>query len=251
MRKNFHDEVAGLPIKERASVEDALWRPAVVIKNKEDSIEDIEIEDKPLLRPTAKVVAIVNSNKKKDFAGLISVPSQVKLGFPVPSTLSYVLFKPIDSKCPYIRLPFGVLPSDFLADPHSKASTLYSVRMSKWDTYNRQPEGVLRCSLGECGEIAAETLALLEEFGVNHGDFSDEVLNCLKSYDDTWKIPSKEIELRGVKGDMRHYRIFSIDPTTARDLDDALHIRKLPNGNYEIGVHIAGENNHFYYQYNS
>lgn len=35
------------------------------------------------------------------------------------------------------------------------------------------------------------------------------------------------------------FRIFTIDPATARDLDDALHVTPLPNGNFEVGVHIA------------
>jgi DIS3-like exonuclease 2 len=39
--------------------------------------------------------------------------------------------------------------------------------------------------------------------------------------------------------DYRNQRIFTIDPTTARDLDDALHIQTLPDGRIEIGVHIA------------
>ena len=38
---------------------------------------------------------------------------------------------------------------------------------------------------------------------------------------------------------MLRCRIFSIDPSTARDLDDALSIEPLPTGNYRVGVHIA------------
>lgn len=34
-------------------------------------------------------------------------------------------------------------------------------------------------------------------------------------------------------------RVFTIDPVTARDLDDACHVVPLPNGNFEVGVHIA------------
>lgn len=39
--------------------------------------------------------------------------------------------------------------------------------------------------------------------------------------------------------DFRSETVFTIDPDTARDLDDALHIRQLDDGNWEVGVHIA------------
>jgi DIS3-like exonuclease 2 len=44
---------------------------------------------------------------------------------------------------------------------------------------------------------------------------------------------------RALRRPLQETRIFSIDPPTARDLDDALSIRALPNGGYELGVHIA------------
>lgn len=51
-----------------------------------------------------------------------------------------------------------------------------------------------------------------------------------------WTIPSSEIEKRL---DLRKRRIFTIDPATAKDLDDALSIEKISATVYEIGVHIA------------
>ena len=51
-----------------------------------------------------------------------------------------------------------------------------------------------------------------------------------------WKIPQEEINLRR---DLRSKRIFTIDPITAKDLDDALSIDKISDEIYEIGVHIA------------
>lgn len=42
-----------------------------------------------------------------------------------------------------------------------------------------------------------------------------------------------------VRRDLRNHRVFTIDPETAKDLDDALHIVKNEDGNYEVGVHIA------------
>ena len=49
-------------------------------------------------------------------------------------------------------------------------------------------------------------------------------------------IPSEEIEKRR---DYRKNCVFTIDPLTARDLDDALSIEKLDDGNFKVGVHIA------------
>lgn len=42
-----------------------------------------------------------------------------------------------------------------------------------------------------------------------------------------------------MRKDLRDHRVFTIDPETARDLDDALHVKKLDDGNFEVGVHIA------------
>lgn len=51
-----------------------------------------------------------------------------------------------------------------------------------------------------------------------------------------WTIPEEEIKKRV---DLRKRRIFTIDPLTAKDLDDALSIEKISGTIYEIGVHIA------------
>ena len=51
-----------------------------------------------------------------------------------------------------------------------------------------------------------------------------------------WSIPEEEMQKRL---DMREERIFTIDPRTAKDLDDALSIKKQDDGTYVVGVHIA------------
>lgn len=85
---------------------------------------------------------------------------------------------------------------------------------------------------------------------VNHGPFSDEVVQSLQTFLDqsgsttdaapdersNWDIPQEEVQRRR---DFRKHRIFTIDPTTAKDLDDALHICDLGDGTVELGVHIA------------
>ena len=51
-----------------------------------------------------------------------------------------------------------------------------------------------------------------------------------------WRIT--EANSRG-RRDLRDICVMSIDPPGCKDIDDALHVRRLPNGNFEVGVHIA------------
>ena len=98
---------------------------------------------------------------------------------------------------------------------------------------------------GTCN-VEDETRALIVENGVDHGEFSPDVLRDVEESvksgrffdkeDMGWK-PTEEM-CRG-RRDYRNHRVFTIDPTTAKDLDDALHITPLPDGRVEIGVHIA------------
>jgi len=78
---------------------------------------------------------------------------------------------------------------------------------------------------------------ILHEFNVETKDFSSKVYRCLPADGANWKIPpeeaAKRLDLRGLN------TICSVDPPGCKDIDDALHCRVLPNGNYEVGVHIA------------
>ena len=96
------------------------------------------------------------------------------------------------------------------------------------------------------------TILPFSRTGVDHGDFPKTVLRGLEAFlpkkterdvdagaavrGSRWKIPDDEIAKRR---DLRKSRIFTIDPTGARDLDDALSVTPLADGTFEIGVHIA------------
>lgn len=102
--------------------------------------------------------------------------------------------------------------------------------------------------LGKSCVMESEIQALLTDYQVDHGEFPSSVL---KDVDEAVKSgvylhpESKELgwkptpEMYAGRRDYRTQRIFTIDPTTAKDLDDALHITELPDGSIEIGVHIA------------
>jgi len=77
---------------------------------------------------------------------------------------------------------------------------------------------------------------ILHEFNVDMRPFSQKVLNCLPKEGKQWRASAEEV---GRRWDLRHLDVCSVDPPGCKDIDDALHCIRLPNGNYEVGVHIA------------
>lgn len=110
------------------------------------------------------------------------------------------------------------------------------VEFTKWETGKKNPEVKLVENLGKKGTHDVEMRAIVLEKGFD-ADFPTKVLKEAEDLKNKWKnIPEKEIELRR---DIRETTTFTIDPADAKDFDDALSFKKLDNGNYEIGIHIA------------
>jgi ribonuclease R len=87
--------------------------------------------------------------------------------------------------------------------------------------------------LGPASDPATRVLALALSYDAR-ADFPADVLAEASALPQT--IPAPEIARRR---DLRDRRVFTIDPVDAKDFDDALHIDLLPNGHFEVGVHIA------------
>ncbi len=102
-----------------------------------------------------------------------------------------------------------------------------------WERGEAGPHGHVVDVLGMPGENETEMHAILAEFGLPYR-FSKEVENAADQIPDA--ITDKD---RAHRRDFRKVLTFTIDPTDAKDYDDALSFRKLENGNYEVGVHIA------------
>ena len=93
----------------------------------------------------------------------------------------------------------------------------------------------MKKTIGNSGDVEAETEAILVENAIDFNEFDDsKLVDCLPPV--PWSIPAEEFTYRR---DLRDLCIFTIDPQTARDLDDALHCIDLGDGTFEIGVHIA------------
>lgn len=105
--------------------------------------------------------------------------------------------------------------------------------LGDWRDQREQPPGVVDRVLGKAGEHETEIHAILAEFGLPY-DFPDHVereAGTIKN-----GVSAAEIAKRR---DVRQITTLTIDPEDAKDLDDALSLRKLENGNWEVGVHIA------------
>lgn len=107
------------------------------------------------------------------------------------------------------------------------------VKITEWPGRDKKPEGVVTRVLGKAGEHNAEIHSIIAEFGLPL-EFPEGIEAEAETISD--KITDKEIAKRR---DFRKITTFTIDPFDAKDFDDALSIKPLPNGNTEVGIHIA------------
>ena len=106
-------------------------------------------------------------------------------------------------------------------------------RITQWRDEEMNPRGEVVDILGRKGENTAEMHAILAEFGLPY-KYPENVEKAADKIDAG--ITPEEVAKRE---DFRGVVTFTIDPRDAKDFDDALSIRQLANGNWEVGVHIA------------
>ncbi len=107
------------------------------------------------------------------------------------------------------------------------------VRFKEWRSGDQNPTGEIIQVFGNPGEHKAEMNAIMAEYGLPE-HFPDEIEAAAKKV--PTEITAQEIAKRR---DFREVTTMTIDPADAKDFDDALSLRKLDNGLWEVGVHIA------------
>ena len=110
------------------------------------------------------------------------------------------------------------------------------VQIIKWDNAGELPEGEILNIIGDAGLHETEMKAILLDKGI-HSKFSAEIENEAQEI----KKAEKDILEKALleRDDYRDITTFTIDPDDAKDFDDALSYQTLPDGDIEIGVHIA------------
>ncbi|NOS91269.1 MAG: ribonuclease R [Cyclobacteriaceae bacterium] len=164
--------------------------------------------------PEGKVVDVVKRGRNR-FVGRVEISKS--FGFIVPD--------------------FKKVYSDFFVYPENlngaKANDKVLFEVTKWAEGDKSAEGKVIEILGKAGENNAEIHSIMAEFDLPFR-FPENVLRESEKIQEG--ITNEEVKARR---DFRNVPTFTIDPEDAKDFDDALSFQKLPNGNYEIGVHIA------------
>ncbi len=164
-------------------------------------------------RVEGEVVDIVRRGKT-EFAGTIHIES--RHAFVVPDNKKFRDF---------------IIPKDKTGA--AKDGQKVVVKMTGWEDYSDLPNGEVIKVLGEVGNNDTEINAIMVEYGLPY-EFPKEVEKIAELL--PIKITEEEISRRK---DFRKITTFTIDPFDAKDFDDALSIRKLENGRWEVGIHIA------------
>nr|GLL44330.1 DIS3-like exonuclease 2 isoform X1 [Ipomoea trifida] len=211
----------------------------------------ITVNSFPSKRPTGRVVAIHEASPRRDkIVGFLSIKKWMrnreinkkdsKNNKHSSSVLNYeyLLLTPTDPRFSKMMLPVKSLPDiikrRLLAGDATVGTDLVGARIVDWGEESCIPEAQIIYAFGRGGKIETHIAAILFENAVDVSEFSPETLSCLPNI--SWEVPRKEFERRR---DIRNLCVFTIDPDTATDLDDALSVERLPDGTFRVGVHIA------------
>ena len=165
-------------------------------------------------KPEGEVIEVIERHKT-DFVGVIDIQKN----FSFVSTANPKMYTDI------------FIPKDKIGE--AEQGDVVLVHIEDWPARADSPFGRVIKVLGKPGEHDTEIHAILAEYGLP-SEFPIEVETFAQKIDTT--ITETEIANRR---DMRDTLTFTIDPKDAKDFDDALSFKKLENGNYEIGIHIA------------
>ncbi len=165
-------------------------------------------------RLEGEVVEVLDRGRKT-FVGIVEVFKNYAFLSPETRDIAYDIFIPLDKLNNVLNGQKAV------------------ARITDWPANAKNPFGEIVRVLGNPGENETEMHAILAEFELP-AFFEAEVERDAESING--EITEEEIKKRK---DFRKVTTFTIDPTDAKDFDDALSYRLLENGIVEVGVHIA------------
>lgn len=205
----------------------------------------------PLKRPTGKVVAIIERSRRRDgVVGFLDVKhwvsgrkdfSENSEAIQLPllfSSMECIAFIPNDFKFPKMMVPIRSLPGGIKkrleVGDATVGTELVAARIVDWGEEYNAPEAHVIRVFGCGGDVEPCIAAILFENAIHSFEFSSETLSCLPNV--SWVVPLEEYQTRQ---DIRNLCIFTIDPASTTEVDDALSINWLSSDICRVGVHIA------------
>ena len=196
------------------------------ITNKEtgDVIEVPAHLHKTALHRDRVVVRITNTETKE--GEIIEITNRAQAGFVgiIEKKGDYYIVNPDNFKIPEITIPGALADNPTIGEKVFVEITEYGTRLV----------GKVTKHLGKPGSNDAHMHGIALEQGFDYS-FPEDVEAEASQLEEKGITESEIAERR----DMRDTLTFTIDPQDAKDFDDALSFKKLDNGNYEIGIHIA------------
>lgn len=130
------------------------------------------------------------------------------------------------------RIQYDIfIPKSEKAD--AKTDDVVIVEITEWPERRRNPEGKIVDVLGKKGDKGIDILTIIKKYGLPE-EFPEKVARFAENIDE--EIPNIEYKRRK---DLRDIKMVTIDGEDAKDLDDAVSVERLSNGNFKLGVHIA------------
>ena len=165
-------------------------------------------------KPEGQIVQI-EKRAREQFVGIVEISKKFAFLIPDSRNMPVDIFIPLDSL------------------KGAKSGQKAIARITEWPEHSKNPFGEITDVLGNPGEHNVEMQSIMAEHDVPLG-FPVHVEQEADKI--PWKIPADEYKKRK---DFRDIWTITIDPEDAKDFDDALSLKKLQSGNWEVGVHIA------------
>lgn len=126
-------------------------------------------------------------------------------------------------------------PIALVASPQLELDTKVLVELTSWTSPFESPQGKVLQVIGKSGDHETEMRSIILGRGFDV-DFDPAIENEAKEIWNNRAVTPEEVAKRR---DFRDVPTCTIDPENAQDFDDALSFKKLPDGQYEVGIHIA------------
>ncbi|KAI8064703.1 hypothetical protein BC940DRAFT_320901 [Gongronella butleri] len=196
------------------------------------------------------VVAIMERAQNQVFSGTLTMirpnnkraqeekEKEEQLGMPLKKDVPRIVwFKATDKRVPLIAIPIEQTPDDFVDNSEKYATRLFVGSIKRWPITSLHPFGTLEKELGSVFDLSTQTKAIYADNNVTDAEFAQPVYDCLPPvpFEASVDDPSPAFQRR----DFTTIRCFTIDPVGSNVLDDAFSVELLPDGTYQVGVHIS------------